>query len=130
MAALDLRTQAKKILEFVSRLITVERVPSSSIVVLIADRMKRKDYETALQHLSLPSGLGWKGVANTGKPGVTVETVARFKGLEGEILILWGLDDLPDEEKRETLYVGISRAKSILALCGRDEACSDVLASL
>lgn len=49
---------------------------------------------------------------------MTVETVARFKGLEGEVLILWGLDALPSEERRETLYVGISRAKSILALCG------------
>jgi len=129
LAAADLRSQAKKIQEFVSRLITVERIPSTSIVVLIADRIRRKDYENVLQRLSLPSGLSWKGVANVAKPGVTLETVARFKGLEGEILVLWGVDDLEYVEKRETLYVGISRARSILALCGRDESCSDVLAS-
>lgn len=127
LAAPDLRSQAKKIQEFVSRLITVEKLPNASIVVLIADRIRRKEYENALQGMFLQSGLGWKDLASTGKHGVTVETVARFKGLEGEILILWGLDDLPGEEKRETLYVGISRAKSILALCGRDETCSDVL---
>lgn len=127
LAAPDLRSQAKKIQEFVSRLLTVEKMPSASIVVLIADRIRRKDYENALKGMSLPSGLGWIDVASIGKHGVTVETVARFKGLEGEILILWGLDDLPGEEKRETLYVGISRAKSTLALCGRDATCSDVL---
>ena len=43
------------------------------------------------------------------------------------VLVLWGLDELPRNERRGTLYVGISRAKSILALCGRDAICSDVL---
>ncbi|RLK08426.1 nuclease-related domain-containing DEAD/DEAH box helicase [Ruegeria conchae] len=127
LAAPDLPKQAKKIQEFVSKLLTVEKIPSSSIVVLIADRMKRKDYESALHRVSLPSGLCWKGIENASKPGVTVETVARFKGLEGEVLVLWGLDELPRNERRGTLYVGISRAKSILALCGRDAICSDVL---
>lgn len=130
LAAPDLRSQAKKIQEFVSRLITVEKIPSASIVVLIADRFRRKDYENALQSMSLPSRLSWKDVASIGNNGVLLETVARFKGLEGEILILWGLDDLPAQEKRETLYVGLSRAKSILVLCGIDEACSGVLGSL
>lgn len=130
LAASDMRSQAKKILDFVSRLITVERIPSASIVVLIADRIRRKEYENALQRLSLPSGLCWKDVASIGKPGVTLETVARFKGLESEILVLWGLDDLPSGEKRETLYVGLSRAKSILVCCGRAKTCSDVLAGL
>lgn len=130
LAAPDLPRQAKKIHEFVSKLLTVERITSSSIVVLIADRIKRKEYENALQRLTLPSGLVWKGVDSKRKAGIMVETVARFKGLEGEILILWGLDDLPREERRGTLYVGISRAKSILALCGRRETCSDVLTCL
>lgn len=128
LAASDIRSQAKKILDFVSRLITVEKIPSASIVVLIADRIRRNEYENALQRLSLPSGLCWKDVANIGKLGVTLETVARFKGLESEVVILWGLDDLPSDERRETLYVGLSRAKSILAFCGRPKTCSDVLA--
>ncbi len=48
------------------------------------DRIKRKDYEDALKRLPLPSALVWKGIENKRDPGVTVETVARFKGLEGE----------------------------------------------
>jgi len=127
LVAPNLPKQAKKIQELLAKLLTVEKIPCSSIVVLIADRMKRKDYENALQRVSLPSGLCWKGIQNTSKPGVTVETVARFKGLEGEVLVLWGLDELPRNECRETLYVGISRAKSILVLCGRDTICSDIL---
>jgi superfamily I DNA/RNA helicase len=130
LAATDLPRQAKKIQEFVSKLLTVERIPSSSIVVLIADRIKRKDYEMALQRLTLPSGLVWKGIDRKRDTGVTLETVARFKGLEGDVLILWGLDNLPSEERRGSLYVGISRAKSILALCGKGGSCSDVLTCL
>ena len=127
LTAPDLPKQAKKIQDFVSKLLTVEKIPSSSIVVLIADRMRRKDYENALQRLSLPSGLSWKGIEHPNKPGIAVETVARFKGLEGEVLVLWGLDDLPASERRGTLYVGISRAKSILALCGSEASCNEIM---
>ncbi len=130
ISAPDLSRQAKKIQEFVSKLITVERIPYSSIVVLIADRIKRKDYENALQRWPLPLGLSWKGFEKNQNAGVTVETVARFKGLESEVLVLWGLDELPSEERRGNLYVGISRAKSILALCGQDGSCSDVLTGI
>ena len=127
LAAPDLRSQAKKIRDFISRLITVEKVPSASIVVLIGDRMRRRNYENALRRLLLPSGLSWIDVSNAMRSGVAVETVARFKGLESDILVLWGLDELPRDERRETLYVGISRAKSILALCGTEKSCLEVI---
>ena len=130
LMAPDLPKQAKKIQEFVSTLFTVERVPSSSIFILIANRQRREDYENALRRFSLPSGLRWSRLGNASKRGITIETVARFKGLEAEVLVLWGLDDLPKEERRRMLYVGISRAKSILVLCGTDGSCSDVIAGL
>ena len=127
IVAPDLHSQAKKIQKFISRLITVEKVPSTCIVVLIADRIKRKEYENSLQRLPLPSGVSWNMVANVRRSGVAVETVARFKGLESDILVLWGLDELPSDERRETLYVGISRAKSILKLCGKEKSCLEVI---
>ena len=80
-----------------------------------------------LERLPLPSGLHWGSVNSTDGHTVTLESVARFKGLESQVIILWGLDDLPSQDKQGTLYVGTSRAKSILAVCGKEETCSSVL---
>jgi hypothetical protein len=119
--------QAKKIYELITRLITVEKIPASSITILIADRIRRNDYQDALDGFKLPSGSYWGGVDDHSDSNVKVETVARFKGLESDILILWGLDELPESEKRETLYVGMSRAKSLLYICGSKVTCEQVL---
>ena len=127
LTAADLNQQAKKIQTFISKLITVEMVPGTSIVVLIADRLNRKRYTDVLSRLQLPSGLAWGKAESTENRIVTLETVARFKGLESQVVILWGLDDLPSHDRSGTLYVGISRAKSILAICGNLETCTDVL---
>lgn len=40
--------------------------------------------------------------------------------------MLWSLDNCAPEKDRETLYVGMSRAKSLLFLCGTREACERV----
>jgi len=48
---------------------------------------------------------------------VRLDTVNRFKGLEAEVVILWGLDGLDLCEHEELLYVGLSRAKSLLIVC-------------
>lgn len=47
---------------------------------------------------------------------VRFSTVAAFKGLESEAIIYADIDDLSTEESRELLYVGTSRARSILAV--------------
>lgn len=95
--------------------------------MLIADRFHKKAYEDALKRHALPSGVKWGSLEDRSLRSVIVESVARFKGLESKILVLWGLDQLPDEDYRATLYVGPSRAKSILALCGRAETCEAIL---
>jgi predicted DNA-binding protein (UPF0251 family) len=43
-------------------------------------------------------------------------TVAGFKGLESEAIVLADIDDLTSDEAREILYVGTSRARVLLAL--------------
>ena len=43
-------------------------------------------------------------------------TVAAFKGLESEAIVLSDIDDLASDESRELLYVGTSRARMLLAL--------------
>jgi hypothetical protein len=119
--------QAKKICELVTKLITTEKIEASSISILIADRIRRKRYQELLDKFTLPSGIYWGKVNENSPKSITVETVARFKGLESSVLILWGLDSITPDEKRETLYVGISRAKSILYLCGMSALCDSIL---
>ena len=50
---------------------------------------------------------------------VLIDTIQRFKGLESPILILWGLDTIDLSQRQELLYVGMSRAKSLLVIVGR-----------
>ena len=129
LEALSPEKQAKKIYEQITRLITTEKIPPSSITVLIADRIRRNAYQGYLDAYTLPSDAYWGSVEDADPNNVKVETVARFKGLESDILILWGLDELPDNEKIETLYVGMSRAKSLLLICGSKSSCDYVLNS-
>ena len=57
------------------------------------------------------------------KGRLTVDTVARFKGLERGVIFLWAFDRPTLSADRETFYVGMSRAKSVLYLCGTSNAC-------
>lgn len=47
---------------------------------------------------------------------VRFSTVAAFKGLESEAIIYADIDDLGAEDSRELLYVGTSRARTLLAV--------------
>lgn len=51
-----------------------------------------------------------------------MDTVARFKGLEAQAVILWVDDDIVDESHLETMYVGTTRAKSLLNIVGSQKA--------
>ncbi|MNE96007.1 hypothetical protein D3C80_1941630 [compost metagenome] len=52
-----------------------------------------------------------------------LDTVARFKGLEAQAVVLWLGDDVVDKGQWETLYVGATRAKSLLCIvCTPDAA--------
>ncbi|SBV31813.1 protein of unknown function [uncultured Sphingopyxis sp.] len=53
--------------------------------------------------------------------------MARFKGLERSVIILWAYDACNAAADRETLYVGMSRAKSVPYPCGAREACRRIL---
>ena len=125
----DVERQARKIVGRVTDLLVREQVPASAVAILIAGRLHRSDYEQALDRLAdrLPKPHRWGKVDQPEDDGITVETVARFKGLEGQIVFLWGLDHLADEERHETLYIGSTRATAQLYLCGSSEACEAVL---
>ena len=54
---------------------------------------------------------------------VLIDTIQRFKGLESPIVILWGLDTIDLTRSEELLYVGMSRAKSLLVAVGTATTC-------
>jgi hypothetical protein len=109
----------------IGQLIGAERVSPKDIAILVAGSPKSRYYQT-LRGLTLPKGVRWAVEDHEAEDALLVETVARFKGLERMFLFLWGLDDLDAYRDREVLYVGMSRAKSRLALVGSESACRAV----
>ena len=70
------------------------------------------------------SSYSWKVGVEKAPNEICIESVAKFKGLESTFVIFWGLDGLLDKFAKEVAYIGFSRAKSILALCGSQNVIS------
>ncbi len=66
---------------------------------------------------TLPSGtVLWEAVRpRPNRRHVEFSTIASFKGLERDVVIVIGIDDLQGNDARVALYVGLSRAKGLLA---------------
>jgi hypothetical protein len=124
IAANGVEPQARSIGALLTRLLVDERIPAHQIAVLICDGAVKGAHERALQALPLPKPVRLGRLEDYGPNVVTVDTVARFKGLERDVVILWGFDRADLERDRETLYVGMSRSKSALYLCGTREMCA------
>jgi hypothetical protein len=93
------------------------------ITVLLAKRPKATLHALLRAH-RLPAGIAWS-VEEPGPPNsVFVETVGRFKGLEAPAVILWLGDETVAAENWEVVYVGTTRAKSILYIVGSARALS------
>lgn len=93
------------------------------ITVLLAKRPKAT-LHTLIRAHRLPAGIAWS-IESPGQPrAVFVETVARFKGLEAPAVILWLGDETVTANEWEVVYVGTTRAKSILYVVGSTRALS------
>jgi hypothetical protein len=113
ITASSLVEQAAAIARAVSLLVTSEQVRPEHIAVLVLSRSKDQYYEA----LARTTGSWAFEISQSGK--VFVDTVARFKGLEAAVVFLWFPPNINEEEEREALYVGLSRAKSRLFVVGR-----------
>lgn len=127
LTAPDVSRQAHAISALVTRMVSMEGVAPHDIGVLLCDGHERSPFERALAATTVPKTARWGRLEGYGPSSITVDSVARFKGLERPIIILWGLDACDPIADRETLYVGMSRAKSLLFLCGTAAACSRAL---
>jgi hypothetical protein len=119
--------QGRSIGSLLTRLLVDERIPAHEVAVLICNGALKDVAERTLQALTLPKPARFGRLEDYSEGVVTVDTVARFKGLEREVIILWGLDGSDLSRDRETLYVGMSRAKAVLYLCGTRETCATLI---
>ena len=106
-------------------------VSAAEIVVLVLPTDERNQaFFRPLQATKLPGGVQWSFDVLGDPRKVLVDTVARFKGLEAGILVLWLGVDIDVELHREFLYVGTSRARSRLVLVGTEQACTAAIAEV
>ena len=116
--------QAAKINALIVDLVVKQGVSPGDITVLIADALHKAEYYTALRRLPLPRLASWIEEGVRSPKTVLIDTIQRFKGLESPIVILWGLDTIDLPRNQELLYVGMSRAKSLLVIVGKPETCA------
>lgn len=109
--------QAEAIVRRVSRWILDEVIRPEDVAVLIAKRPKAVPYDL-LQARGQASGIAWSIEVHGRGRHVLVDTVARFKGLEAQAVVLWIGDEVLNDEQWETIYVGTTRAKSLLNVVG------------
>lgn len=113
--------QATKINARIVDLIAKQGVSAGDVTVLIADALHKAEFYAALRRFTLPKPVAWSEEGAQSRNTVLVDTIQRFKGLESPIVILWGIDSIDLSKSQELLYVGFSRAKSLLYLVGKSE---------
>jgi len=128
-AAAGRNQQAAKISSRIVDLIARQDVEPEIITVLIADSPRKAEYYSLLKRFPLPKPAYWLEEGERDANSVLIDTIQRFKGLESPIVILWGLDTLDISKHQELLYVGMSRAKSLLTIVAKPDMCA-ILESL
>ncbi len=111
----SLAEQAKIIDQKVAKLIYEENISPSDIAIIVLNNFT--DAEELLR--TTRNKKLWAFKEFTPKDKVLVETAARFKGLEANIIFLWLLNPISINEK--LLYVSISRARFRLWVVGNEE---------
>ncbi|WP_026331245.1 DEAD/DEAH box helicase [Thioalkalivibrio sp. ALMg13-2] len=117
-------SQARKIHSRIVDLVARQGVSAGDITVLIADARRKSDYYDALKGFPLPKPAGWLEEGCRGSDEILIDTIQRFKGLESPIVILWGLDTVDWARNAELIYVGMSRAKSLVVVVGTAATCA------
>jgi len=112
--AIDVHSEGARFVQnFCARLIDDEGIRPDQICVLLNDVRLL----TRLRELIA----GNAAFVRFGERGIVTETIARYKGLEADVVIVVVTDDLlKDTLATELLYTGISRAKAALFVIGSD----------
>lgn len=111
------RAQAEAVITRVGRWVNEEGIRGEDVAVLVSQRSKASRYEILLE-LGKEAGLAWALESKGRGRRIQLDTVARFKGLEAQGVIVWLGDEVLDEGDWETVYVGLTRAKFLLCVVG------------
>ncbi|QWD96257.1 NERD domain-containing protein [Polynucleobacter sp. MG-6-Vaara-E2] len=116
LAINDQDSQVKEILNTLAKWTSDDAIKPVDIVILITGQDKEMAYK-ALEHEASLHGvkLSFGNHARRSNQ-VLVDSVYRFKGLESSAVILWVGDEVFDSKETELIYVGISRAKTLLSV--------------
>jgi hypothetical protein len=121
-AALDQpNAQADAVCRRVRQWVVVEGLHALDVAVLVAKRPKGYCYDLLQPRLDA-EGVRWVVETHGVTGAVLLDTFSRFKGLEAQAVVLWLGDEVVDEGVWETVYVGATRAKSLLAIVGSNRA--------
>lgn len=123
----SIAAQAQKLHTRIVELISRDNILPGEIVVLVADSLRKTDYYKELLHRPLPKPARWLEEGSRSENTVLIDTVKRFKGLESSVVFLWGLERLTPVHDAEVLYVGMSRAKSLLYVVATHLMCQQVM---
>ena len=107
----SISAQSNHILSLLNDLCSAGDVEASDIVILVANSTYHAEYFQLLCKAS--KRFDFVNEEFSSGAQIRVSTIKRFKGLEAPVLVLWGLQEVPEHSRRELHYVGVSRAKSM-----------------
>lgn len=109
----DAADQKRKLERAINRLLG-ERFSPGSMTILSRYRLERSGIAGGLPGVVYP--VVELGAAHEGKPNtIGFSTVHGFKGLENDVILLIDIDDLGTAEGLRAVYLGASRARTVLA---------------
>jgi len=108
----DAQDERRQVSKTVNRLLS-ERIAPDEIVILGHKRLLNSSLAGGLT--GVPYQLLELESAHEG-PAIRYSTVRSFKGLEADVVIMTGVDDLDNKDRILELYVGLSRARAYLEM--------------
>jgi len=109
------KDQIDEIYIILNKLIYEEKINKSKIAILVANSDTFSTKLSGLEENKKTKNF-IKSSELSKENELIFTTIKKFKGLEKEIIIIWGLNEVNDYEKKELTYVGVSRAKSVCYL--------------
>lgn len=107
--------QARQVSNHINSLLS-DGIRPEEIVILSRRRLQNSALALGLRTVGLPLVDISQSMTKPTERCLRFSTVAAFKGLESEAVVLADIDDLSSDMARELLYVGTSRARLLLAL--------------
>lgn len=107
------RASARRLVSDAVRGLLHRGIRSSEMVLLSPVRLANSCLAEGLIGCASPL-VDSERVDRPGTPGVQYSTIASYKGLEADVVLLVDIDDLKDPRRLLAMYVGASRARAIL----------------